>query len=240
MLIICLLVCGCTGEKPASSETKNPAFETPDIPVNTSPSAVLIPATLSDRHLGTTIFTVPGVIVVSFQAKDPQDMHIALHSRTSSRCSALSAISMTGPYNGSVAFRIPRQDEFNLNITGSENWTVDFSSLTAESPQKVPLNFSGSGTTVTTVFYLEKGQYILKRNVTGKAALWSFLDYGNGTTLMDQKNSYVQPGFGANTSDTFRTISIPESGNYFLQVFSDRSPNPWFVYLDKLAEIPLT
>ena len=119
MLIICLLVCGCTGENPASPETKNPAFETQDIPVNTSPPAVFISATLSDRHLGTTIFTVPGVIVVSFQAKDPQDMHIALHSRTFSRCSALSAIPMTGPYNGLVALRIPRQDEFNLNITGS-------------------------------------------------------------------------------------------------------------------------
>jgi hypothetical protein len=28
---------------------------------------------------------------------------------------------MTGPYNGSVAFRIPRQDEFNLNITDGGN-----------------------------------------------------------------------------------------------------------------------
>ncbi len=121
MLIICLLVCGCTGEKPALSETKNPAFETQAIPVNASPSAVSIPASLSDRHPGTTIFTGPGVIVVSFQAKGPQDMHIALHSRTSSRYSTPSAISMTGPYNGSVAFRIPRQDEFNLNITDGGN-----------------------------------------------------------------------------------------------------------------------
>jgi hypothetical protein len=93
---------------------------------------------------------------------------------------------------------------------------------------------------VTPAFYLEKGEYIFGRNETMLTSPWFYLQYANGSSLIDPNNTYVQPGFGVASPETFRFVSIPESGTYFLSVYSDKSPNNWSVSIITLPEIPLS
>lgn len=243
LLIICILVCGCTGETPALSGTKNPAGETPEVPATPATAAGSVPATLSDHDPNTLLSLDPGVIVVSYRAQDVREMQIVLLTKGTARpdnYTAPEAFQMTGAFDGSIAIRVQEKGEYWLNITSYGGpWTADISCLSSDTPMTIPLNFSGSGMMVTPVFFLEKGQYIFDRNVTGISAPGYYLYYGNGTPLMDANNTRSQPGFDGDSPQPFHIVSIPESGNYFLQVFSEKNPNPWSVSVVRLPDIPL-
>ncbi|MCX6701270.1 MAG: hypothetical protein NTV68_15360 [Methanomicrobiales archaeon] len=151
----------------------------------------------------------------------------------------------TGPFNGSVAFQVPKKGEYLLNITswvlpsGGGTWNAEVSRLNVEKPLIVPVNLSGAGTAVTSVFYLEKGQYIFDRNKTKIDSPWFYLQYANGSPLMDPNNTYVQPGFGVDSPETFRFVLIPESGTYFVTVLAEKSPNDWSASIISVPIIPL-
>jgi len=248
LLLFCILACGCTGQPPASSPlAKNQAGEhptNPTTPATAAPTTGSVISILSDSHNETKLSLDPGVIIVAFQAQDAQFMHISLYSSGTvipDNYAEAATFSTTGPYNGSVAFKIPKKGEYLLNIKSwGGNWIAEVSRLSGDTPLKVPLNFSGAGMMVTPAFYLEKGEYIFGRNETMLTSPWFYLQYANGSSLIDPNNTYVQPGFGVASPETFRFVSIPESGTYFLSVYSDKSPNNWSVSIITLPEIPLS
>jgi hypothetical protein len=192
---------------------------------------------LSDSHPNTTFSHDPGVIVVSFWTDGAQKMELDF-SNVSQGYVAATQFTTSGPYAGSVAFQAPVKDTYQLNISGSGRWTAEVTPLVTTNPLKAPVNLSGSGTVVTPVFSLEKGEYFFSRNETGLASPYYFLYYVNGTPLMDANNSYIQPGFGERSSHPFVFVTVPESGTFYLSVLGRNNPGNWSVSLSLVPKLP--
>jgi hypothetical protein len=246
LLIIGILASGCTGQPPTSQLTKDQTDEdrvNSTVPATAAPNAGSVIITLSDNRPNATLSLDPGAIVISFQAEDTRDMRVILVSLGTVNPNNFYAgtdFFLNGSYNGSLTFQVPKKGDYLMDINGwGEKWTAQVSSLALENPLKVPVNLSGPGMMVTPVFYLEKGQYIFERNKTKISSPVFFLLYANGSDLMDPNNTYVQPGFAVNSPETFRLISIPESGTYYLFAFAENNPNIWSASIIPLPNIPL-
>jgi hypothetical protein len=224
LLIICILACGCTGKTPAV-----PATATPPVDLN------LIK--LSNSNPNVTFSHDAGVIVVSFRTDRAEKMELDF-SNLSQGYEAATRLSTSGPFAGSVAFQAPAKDTYQLNISGSGQWTAEVTPLVTASPLKAPVNLSGSGTLVTPVFSLEKGEYFFTRNETGLASPYYFLCYVNGTPLMDANNSYIQPGFGALSPHPFVFVTVPENGTFYLSVLGRNNPGTWSVSISPVPKLP--
>lgn len=239
ILLGCFLACGCMEQPPVLPGSINNTFtpsETQVIPA-TIPAEPII-ASLSDTRPAANLTLDPGVIVVSFHTKGPADILAWFTTLSSSEYGAMNELSTKGPYSGSVAFQVPEQGTYVLNMTGRGNWTAEVYRMHAMDPLKIPLNLSGAGTLVTPVFYLEKGEYIFERNETLGASPLYFISHLNGSPLMDQNNSFIEPGFGRGSPDPFRLITIPESGEYYLCTISGENPDAWSVSISPIPAIP--
>lgn len=224
LILLCLSACGCT-QAPA------PAV----VPV-TSPTGTTA-LTLSSEKPNATFPLDAGVIVVSFRTDGAGRMELDFSNVTQGYLAATS-FSTSGPFAGSVAFQAPRKDTYQLNVTSSNHWTAEVASLVTTNPLKVPVNLSGTGTQATPVFYLERGEYFFERNITGENSPYYFLQYVNGTSLMDADNTYVQPGFGALSPHPFVFVTIPENGTYYLSVLGRNNPGGWAVSISPVPKIP--
>jgi len=224
LLIICILACGCTGKTPIVPATVTPTEE-PGLPE------------LSDSHPNATFSSNPGVIIVSFRTEGAQKMELGF-SNLSQGYQAATRFSTSGPFAGSVAFQAPVKDVYQLNISGSGRWTAEVTPLVTTNPLKVPVNLSGSGTQVTPVFSLDKGEYFFSRSETGLASPYYFLYYVNGTPLMDANNSFIQPGFGALSPHPFVFVTIPESGTFYLSSLGRNNPGNWSVSISPVPTLP--
>jgi hypothetical protein len=240
LLLIGIVACGCTGLPPAvpalENQTGIPA--TTATPGITAPIAGSSTSLLSDRHPEMTLSLDPGVIIVSFQARGAQDMLISFGMMPPGGYGAANDFSTTGPYNGSVAFQVPKSGMYVLNISSTGPWTAEVSRLAVKDPMQVPVNLSGAGTMVTPVFYLERGQYLFERNETLFSSPLFFIQHVNGSPLMDPNNTYIQPGFSGISPEPFRFITIPESGYYFMCVLSGKSPDNWSASIIPVPAIP--
>jgi len=224
LLVICIIACGCTGKTPAVLA-----------PVTPTEEPVLV--NLSDSHPDATISRDPGVLLVSFRTDGAQQMELDF-SNLSQGYEAGTRISTTGPFAGSVAFQVPIKDTYRLNISSNGRWTAEAAPLVTTNPLTVPVNLSGSGTSVTPVLSLEKGDYIFSRNETGLASPYYFLYYVNGTPLMDVNNSYIQPGFGALSADPFVIVTVHESGTFYLSALGRYNPGNWSVSISAVPQLP--
>jgi len=224
LALLCLSACGCT---------QTPA---PSVVPGTSPTGT-IAITLSSEKPNATFPLDAGVIVVSFQTEGAGRMELDFSNVTQGYL-ASTLFSTSGPYAGSVAFQAPRKDTYQLNVTCNNKWNAEVSPLVTTNPLKVPVTLSGMGTQVTPVFYLERGEYFFERNVTGENSPNYFLQYVNGTPLMDANNTYVQPGFGALSQHPFVFVTIPENGTYYLSVLGRNNPGGWEVSIAPVPKIP--
>jgi len=234
IIILGITVCGCT--QPVTVQSTVPTSSPDAVTVEPVPATGLSLATLSNDHPNTSLSLDPGVILVSFQAYEPQQMQFNQQCKQS--WAESTEIRITSPYNGSLAFGIPIKDECSLNISSSGTWTAQVSQAEMNTPLKIPVNLSGSGTTVSPFFVLEKGQYIFQREETGAASPEYELMFSNGSPLMDTNNTFVQPRFDRFSPDSFRFIDIPESGTYFLSVIAEDNPRPWNASIIAIPPIP--
>ncbi|TAJ45687.1 hypothetical protein [Methanofollis fontis] len=217
LLAAVMLVCGCTQQSAVPETT----LATP-----TPAPAGSLPAELSASSPNATLSLDTGVILLSFHAEGKQTMTVNFAS-ASNEYAASNEIPITGPYDGTLVFEVPQKDEYLLNITGTGAWTATASKYVPGEGQKAPLNLTGNGTEVAPPLYLEKGQYIFERQQTGISSPMYFLSYANASPLMDANNTYVQPGFGEISTETFRIVTVPESDTYILSVIARESPTAW-------------
>lgn len=232
LIILCIAACGCT-QQPA------PAIQTPVTPTISpvAPAAGVAIAELSMDKTSATFSLEPGVIIVTFRAENAQKMDFSFLNE-SGWYGAATHFTTSGPYAGSVAFQAPAKDTYKIIISGSGQWAAKVTPLVTATPLKAPVNLSGPGTLVSPVFYLEKGEYFFQRNETGLASPYYFLQYANGTPLMNANNTYIQPGFGAQSPHPFVFITIPESGTYYLSVLGRNNPGNWSVSILPVPVIP--
>jgi len=221
LLAAFMLVCGCTQQSTAPETT----IATPT-PVETTAPAGSLPAELSSTSPNATLSLDSGVLLLSFHADGAQKMTVNFAS-ASNEYAASNEIPITGQYDGSLVFEIPQKDDYWLNISGTGAWTAEASLYVPGEGLKVPVNLTGNGTEVAPTLYLEKGQYIFERQQTGISSPMYFLSYVNASPLMDANNTYVQPGFGEISTETFKFITVPESGEYILSVIARESPSTW-------------
>lgn len=221
LLAAFMLVCGCTQQSTAPETT----IATPT-PVETAAPAGSLPAELSSSSPNASLSLDAGVLLLSFHADGAQKMTVTFAS-VSNEYMASNEIPIAGPYDGTLIFEIPQKDEYWLNISGTGAWTAEASRYVPGESQKVPQNLTGNGTGVAPTLYLEKGQYIFERQQTGLSSPLYLLSYVNASPLMDANNSYVQPGFGEISTETFKFITVPESGDYILSVIARENPSTW-------------
>jgi len=224
LLIVCILACGCTGKTPAVPATVTTAEETGLIK-------------LSDSNPNASFSYDPGVIIVSFRTESAEKIDMEFSNLSQGYWEG-THLTTSGLFAGSVAYQAPEKDRYQLNITGSGRWTADVTPLVTTNPLKAPVNLSGSGTQVTPVFSLEKGEYFFSRNETGLASPYYFLYYVNGTPLMDANNSYIQPGFGALSPHPFVFVTVPESGTFYLSTLGRNNPGNWSVSISPVPKLP--
>ncbi|WP_321507636.1 hypothetical protein [uncultured Methanoregula sp.] len=237
VLLIGILASGCT-QQTASSPAITPVTPTTAAAI----TAPAVPATgsslaeLSNTRSGTLLSLDPGPVIVSFNAENAQPMTFWFSQGQD--YAEGSDLVMTGPYTGSLAVAAPKKGEYQLNISGSGSWTARVARAEMTTPLKAPVNLSGSGTSVTPCFALEKGEYFFNRNETGLASPLYELRYANGSYLMDVNNTFVQPGFGMGSPHPFGFIEIPENGTYFLSVIAKSNPHPWNVSISVVPRLP--
>lgn len=234
IMILGIAACGCTQPLAAPPATTTPASTSAT--VQPAPATGSSLATLSDTRPNTSFTPDTGFVIVSFKAFGPQKMLFNLGCGQD--WGAFSEIRVTGPYSGSLPFAVPKNTECVFNISGSGVWTAQVCRPEMTTPLKVPVNLSGSGTTMTPYLTLEKGQYIFQREETGEGSPAYELRFANGSLLMNANNSFVQPGFGMFSQETFRIIDVPESGTYFLGVTARENPRPWNASIIAVPPIP--
>lgn len=236
ILIIMVLACGCTGNTAEKLSTPViPATTAHAAPASPTPGAAL--AELSAAQPNASLALQPGTIIVSFRAEDAQKMTFGFTN--GGDYAEMSDLVLTAPYAGTLAFGPPAAGEYMVNITGSGLWTATAALPDRETPLAVPINLSGSGTAVSPLFTLERGEYILERDETGLSSPLYELRFANGSFLMDANNTCVQPCFGMGSLHPFTFIEIPESGSYFLSVQPRSDPHPWNVTISEAPVIPL-
>lgn len=235
IVMIGITICVCTQAVTLQpTDATSPPASAIVEPVQVSGTSL---ATLSNDQPNISLTLDPGVILVSFQALEPQKMQF--NQRCKESWAGSTEVQITSPYNGSLVFGVPVKDECTITISSSGTWTAQLSWLDMSSPLKLPLNLTGSGTAVSPPFTLEKGQYIFQREETGTASPVYNLMYSNGSQLMDANNTYVEPRFNLFSPDTFQIIHIPESGTYFLSVIAGDNPKPWNVSIIAIPPIPV-
>jgi len=222
LILLCLAACGCT-------QTPQPAA----VPTPGATPAI----TLSSEHPNATFSLDPGVIVVSFYADRAETMDLYF-SNLSQGYGEGTHFFTSGPYAGSVAYQSPAKDTYQLNISGTGPWTAAVAPLVTTSSLKAPVNLSGTGTQVTPVFSLEKGEYFFTRNETGLASPIYQLFFVNGSLLMDANGTYSQPYFGPLSPHPFVFVTIPENGTYYLSALSRNNPGGWSVSIAPVPKIP--
>jgi len=228
VLIVCIFISGCT-QQPVTPTTIGAQTGTP--------ATGSIPASLSNARPNVILALDTGVIIVSFHTSGAEKMDVNF-GNVSGGYGALYSFSTNAPFDGSLAFQVPQKDQYLLNITSTEGWTAEVTSLKPSFVLKVPVNLSGSGTQVTPFFYLEKGQYFFQRDETGLGSPQYYLWYANGSPLMDANNTFVQPGFGIDSPHPFRFIDIPESGTYFVSTLSRNNPGNWSASISPVPPLP--
>lgn len=223
LLLLCLVATGCTqAPQPAAVPT------TP----GTTPATVLSPGSPN-----ATLSLDPGVIVVSFRAERAETLELAFSNRSQEYVTG-SRILTSAPYTGSVAYQVPVKATYQLTISGTGPWTATVAPLVTTSPLNAPVNLTGTGTQVTPVFSLERGEYIFSRNETGLDSPYYFLQFANGSPLMDASNTFVEPGFTSISPDPFVIVTVPENGTYYLSVLSRNNPGSWAVSIEPVPKVP--
>lgn len=233
-----VLVCGCT-QQGATPETTVPTTNpTTAAPTATTVPAGSLPAELSASSPSASLSLDAGVLLFSFHADGAQKMTVSF-ANTSGKYAEIDEIPIAGQYDGSFIFQIPQKDEYWLNVTSNGTWTAEASRYVAGEGLKAPLNLTGNGTEVLPTLYLEQGEYIFARNETGTASPFYFLNYVNGSPLMDANNTYVEPGFAELSNETFRIVTVPESGRYILSVVARENPGTWSASILPVPALPL-
>jgi hypothetical protein len=205
--------------------------------LTSDPVAGSVLATLSNDQPKANFMQDAGAVLVSFQADGPQTL--TFNQKCTKDWADFTELKISAPYNGTLTFNTPVTDECTLNISGTGIWTAQVTKFVLDNPLKVPLNLSGQGTMVTAPFTLEQGQYIFQREETGKASPLYQITYANGSPLMDVNNTHVIPDFGMLSPEFFKIIDIPESGTYYLSVFSTKEdPTPWHASILTIPEPP--
>ncbi|HWQ65522.1 MAG TPA: hypothetical protein VN372_01510 [Methanospirillum sp.] len=235
LMVIGITTCGCTQPTAVVSPDNSPSPSVDTVqPANTSDESV---GTLSNDHPNNTFSLDPGVFLLSFETVEPQ--FIKISPKFGKTKEEFTEINTSSPYSGRLAFHILWAGDWTFNITSTGTWTAQLSRMDTNNPLTIPLNLSGSGTNVSSAFTLEKGEYIFERKETGAASPRYELMNASGWPLMDATYSYVQPEFGWYSTETFRIVTIPESGTYFLSVYARESdPIPWNVSIIALPPAP--
>lgn len=195
-------------------------------------------ATLSNEQPSVSLNTDPGVFILTFQAFEPQTL--VYNQFTKDGGAGSTELKITSPYNGSIAFGIYKPEECTINITSTGTWAAQVTTYDMTNPVKVPVNLSGTGTTVSQPFTLEKGEYFFQRGETETASPSYYLSYSNGSSVKDESDSYVLPGFSRISTETFKIINIPESGTYYLNTINmEENPKAWNVSISSVPPAPV-
>jgi hypothetical protein len=235
LLAAVILTCGCTQQSAVSStEPTTTPTATPTVTDQPADSTL---AHLSDSSPNATLSLDAGVYLLSFHAAGVQTMYITFGD-VSDKYGAWYDFSTTGPFDGSLVLPVPQKEEYLLNISGNGSWTASVAHFESGTVLRAPLNLSGNGTEVPSAFYLEEGQYIFERNETGVSSPLYELMYTNGSYVMDANNTRVEPGFPELSPETFRIITIPQSGEYILSVLARDNPGNWTISILPAPTLP--
>ncbi|MDN7023632.1 hypothetical protein FGU65_01740 [Methanoculleus sp. FWC-SCC1] len=226
-----ILTCGCTQQSAVS-----PTEPTPTPTAAGQPADAAL-ARLSDSSPNLALSLDAGVLLLSFHTDGAQKMDIGF-TDASNVYGAGYDFSTTGPFNGSLVLPVPQKEDYLLNVSGTGAWTASVSRFEPDAVLRAPLNLSGDGTEVPPAFYLEEGQYIFERNETGVSSPLYELLYANGSYVMDANNTYVEPRFPEFSPETFRIVTIPQSGEYILSVLARDNPSNWTVSILPAPTLP--
>ena len=195
-------------------------------------------ATLSNDQPDISLPLDSGVFIVSFQALEPQTLKF--NQNTKDSWSESTELRIVSPFNGSIAFAIPKPAECTINISSTGSWTAQVGTYDLANPVKTPVNLSGSGTTATQPITLEKGEYFFQRGETGASSPSYYLTSSNGSYVMDETNSYALPGFSRISTEPFKIVTIPEPGTYFLSVMDlEENPKAWNMSISSVPPAPV-
>jgi hypothetical protein len=227
LLIVLILVCGCTGVSPdTTAPVQTPAVSAAGTAPASSATGTAL-AELSSAQPNASLALEAGALILSFQADGPQFMSFTITEGNGTMYSEMEELVMTGPYAGSVIFGPPDTAEYVVNITSNGTWTARLIRPDVTHALSAPVNLSGDGATVSPLLALEKGEYIFSRDETGLASPLYEFRFANGSVVMNADNACVLPCIGMDSPHPFVIIAIPETGTYVLNVISRDSPHPW-------------
>jgi hypothetical protein len=131
-----------------------------------------------------------------------------------------------GPYHGTNVMGLVQNGSYQVNVTAAGDWTIvvtrpEALPAPADTP---PMTFVGLGDAATGLFNLSAGNVTFNITSDGTAGCSFWLYKENGDFVWDPTNTYVEPlPWHDGPYSGERTVAIPESGRYLLDIVSDGS-----------------
>ncbi len=224
LMVISLLVCGCTNTAPVAEHTPTPtgtpaagaAAPETRVPETSAPEVAAPLLNISgkggssqvvDLEKGTYILTTvregTGFFMIELEK---ENCHLGLRGTDD-------------PYPGTQALGISMPGRYTLKVTdeGDSLWTIRIDRAVGTVDQSLPYHFTGTGDMITGFFDLPEGEVPLtiQHELQDDLYVWLFDEEGNDV--------YAYPGWTVMFPDESRSqetvsVEIPESRTYLLAI----------------------
>lgn len=216
LLAAAIAVCGCVGSAPAADEP------------GASPTPTLEPGP------GVSFLTLTGTGNASHTVRLDAGLYLAAIEHTGEGAFVLTdaggeLVTLVGrldtgakAYTGTTAFVVPADGTYMLDAVANGSWTISLERPEHLTDIAPPYAFSGTGDGATGLFDLPAGNatFAMTNDGTGIFEVWLYAE--DGSLVLDPTGDHIEPlSWHTGAFDGVRTATVPGSGTYLLNIFSD-------------------
>ncbi len=216
LVIITILVCGCTGSQNATptpsimaTDTSTPTPTPLPTPV---PTASPISMSGSGSHSTNTFPLESGISIFTTKYSGSDKFVVALMDQNGNTVDTVA--NLIGSYDGSRAVAIASDGDYSFSVQATGAWSIDITQPRPSKADPLPVSISGTGPVASQFIYLNSGltTFSVSHNSMNTFNI-ELLDQ-NGK-LVDTVINEIGPYHGA------QSISVAQPGIYLLNIDTD-------------------
>lgn len=220
LLVIVILVCGCTGSQNATPTPTIVATDTPTpaptaTPVPTPvPTASPIDVAGSGSYTTSTFTLESGISVFTTKYSGSDKFVVVLIDQNGNTVDTVA--NLIGSYDGSRAIAITSNGDYSLRVQATGPWSIDITQPRPLKADPAPVSLSGTGPIASQFISLNSGLVTFSGSHDGMNTFIVELLDQNGK-LVDTVVNEIGPYRGS------QSISISQPGIYLLNIDADSS-----------------
>ena len=218
LLVIMIMVCGCTGSQNATPTPTIAATDTPTPTVTPLPTPVPTASPIKMSNSGSqSIESLPlqsGLSIFTTKYSGSEKFVVVLKDQNGNTVGTVA--NLIGSYDGSRALDIPSDGDYTLSVQATGPWSVDITQPRPFKADPAPLSLSGTGPMASQFMYLNSGLVTFSGSYGGMNTF--------KVDLLDQNGKLVQTAISQIGSYRgSQSIGITQPGIYLLNIDADSS-----------------